>query len=185
MGNCIKCNNYCYDHHKYCKECYSKLIECDICGNILDPEKDEIKITHNDEILCEECYTKKQNYDIRKNYIAEYRAKDGHYVRSKSELTIDNYLYDNRIVHAYEKKIFSKTNPENEYLSDFYLPEYDLYIEHWGIENNQEYINKKSEKQNIYLENNYKLLNIYEENIKNLDDYLDKELLKYKRTKTN
>ena len=107
MGKCIKCNSYCKDYYDYCKECYSKLLSCDICIKTLDPDKDKYKFNDYDGIICEECYLKIKNIDHRKNYIAEYRTKDGHYVRSKSELAIDNYLYNNNIIHAYEKKIFN------------------------------------------------------------------------------
>jgi hypothetical protein len=57
--------------------------------------------------------------DFRKKYPAEYRTKDGHYVRSKAELTIDDSLYLWGIAHAYEKKLPNTT--ENVY-SDFHIP---------------------------------------------------------------
>ena len=43
--------------------------------------------------------------DFRKTYPAEYRTKDGHYVRSKAEQIIDDSLYLWGIPHAYEKKL--------------------------------------------------------------------------------
>lgn len=57
--------------------------------------------------------------DFRKKYPAEYRTKDGHYVRSKAELTIDDSLYLWGIAHAYEKKL--PNTIENVY-SDFHIP---------------------------------------------------------------
>ena len=57
--------------------------------------------------------------DFRKKYPAEYRTKDGHYVRSKAELTIDDSLYLWGIVHAYEKKL---PNTEENVYSDFHIP---------------------------------------------------------------
>ncbi len=44
-------------------------------------------------------------YDYRKKYPAEFRCKDGHYVRSQGEMAIDDSLYLWGIPHAYEKKL--------------------------------------------------------------------------------
>ncbi|MBK7307641.1 MAG: glycerol kinase [Chitinophagaceae bacterium] len=77
--------------------------------------------------------------DYRKKYPADYRTKDGHYVRSKAELTIDDSLYLWGIAHAYEKKLPNTT--ENVY-SDFHIPSGNgrpkaVYIEYWGMENDE------------------------------------------------
>ena len=36
---------------------------------------------------------------------ANYRCMDGHYVRSRAEVMIDNWLYGNGIADAYERKL--------------------------------------------------------------------------------
>ncbi len=69
--------------------------------------------------------------DYRKKWPADYRCEDGHYVRSKSEMLIDNWLYSHGICHVYEKAVFSITGSE-QYICDFYVPYYDLYIEVFG-----------------------------------------------------
>jgi len=59
-----------------------------------------------------------QQDDFREKFKAGIRAQDGHYVRSKAELIIDNWLYVSKIVHAYERKL-----PVEEGLyCDFYIP---------------------------------------------------------------
>jgi hypothetical protein len=55
----------------------------------------------------------------------EHRAQDGHYVRSKAEIIIDNWLYVSKIVHAYERKV----PIEEELCCDFYIPTGQVYIE--------------------------------------------------------
>ena len=40
--------------------------------------------------------------DYRKKWPAAYRCEDGHYVRSKNEQLVDNWLYHHNICHAYE-----------------------------------------------------------------------------------
>lgn len=43
--------------------------------------------------------------DSREKFEAKHRATDGHFVRSKAEMLIDNWLYMAEIVHAYERKL--------------------------------------------------------------------------------
>lgn len=56
-------------------------------------------------------------------------------VKSFEELAIANYLYLNGIDYEYERPYpYTTRNPERKpYQPDFYLPEYDLYLEHFGI----------------------------------------------------
>ena len=64
----------------------------------------------------------------------------GEEVKSIEEVIIANFLYLNGIEYEYEK-IYPYPSPDpyrKRYQPDFYLPEYDIYIEHFGIsENNQ------------------------------------------------
>ena len=54
-------------------------------------------------------FAKKLKKYFGKKYVPEsassFKCIDGHKVRSKAELIIDNYLYNHGIVHEYEKKI--------------------------------------------------------------------------------
>jgi hypothetical protein len=56
---------------------------------------------------------------FRGKFEAKYRTTDGHYVRSRAELVIDNWLYTYGIVHAYERRL----PIEEECYCDFYIPQ--------------------------------------------------------------
>ena len=43
--------------------------------------------------------------NFREKFEAKHRTIDGHYVRSKAEMLIDNWLYQYGLVHAYERKL--------------------------------------------------------------------------------
>lgn len=119
---------------------------------------------------------KTQNIDPRKRYKApEHRTDDGHYVRSKAEAIIDNWLYNKAIVHAYEKRVPIEEN----LLSDFYLPQGKVYIEFWGYENKPEYLKRKKIKQDIYKKYNLNLIELTDKEVQNLDDILPRMLLKF------
>ena len=63
----------------------------------------------------------------------------GERVKSFEELEIANWLYLNGISYEYERK-YDKPVPEEDarrrraYKPDFYLPDYDIWIEHFGVD---------------------------------------------------
>lgn len=113
--------------------------------------------------------------DFRKRWPAQYRCDDGHYVRSKNEQLVDNWLYHHKICHAYEVLVLDKTN-NLTYVSDFYLPHLDTYMEIWGFET-PEYLTRKERKKVAYKNNGMKLIEMTDAEIKILDDYLLKTVL--------
>jgi hypothetical protein len=112
---------------------------------------------------------------FREKYEATQRTADGHYVRSRAEMLIDNWLYMSEIVHAYERKL----PVEEDAYCDFYLPVGKVYIEFWGLENDEKYNERKKIKLGIYRKYGFKLIEIDDSDILNLDDILPKKLLKF------
>lgn len=113
--------------------------------------------------------------DFRKKYKANFLCADGHYVRSLSEKTIDDWLYHNNILHSYERKL-----PIMEPLySDFYIKKADCYIEYWGMNDDPLYAKRKLVKKEIYMKYNYQLIELEFIHLSNLDDILPQTLLKY------
>ncbi len=57
-------------------------------------------------------------------------------VKSPQESSIANFLYLNGINYIYEERYkFDTANEDyHQYKPDFYLPDYDIYIEHFGID---------------------------------------------------
>ncbi len=113
--------------------------------------------------------------DFRKRFPAKHRATDGHMVRSKAEMLIDNWLYMAGIVHAYERKLPIE---ENAYC-DFYIPSGNVYIEYWGYENDRKYLARKKEKIELYNKYNFHLIQLKDEDVQSLDDILPRLLLKF------
>ena len=113
--------------------------------------------------------------DFREKFEAKHRATDGHFTRSKAEMLIDNWLYMFEIVYAYERKLPIE---ENVYC-DFYIPAGKVYIEYWGYENDEKYLERKKKKQEIYKKYNLNLIELEDADIQNLDDVLPKYLLKF------
>ena len=115
--------------------------------------------------------------NFRKKFPATKRANDGHLVRSKAELLIDNMLFEYKLAHAYEKKL----PVEEEIYCDFYISQQsgDVYIEYWGLENDPKYQERKRKKIEIYKKYGFKLIELTDKDIENLDDFLPTKLLQF------
>lgn len=112
---------------------------------------------------------------FRDKFQAKHRSADGHFVRSKAEMLIDNWLYMSEIVHAYERKL----PIEEDVYCDFYLPVGKVYIEYWGLENDSKYAQRKKAKLEIYQKYGFNLIELTDTDIQNLDDVFPKKLLRF------
>ena len=109
------------------------------------------------------------------------RTSDGHYVKSTPEVIIDDLLYDNRIVHCYEKKVPINAD-EQTVKCDWFIPVKSkrdgIFIEYWGM-NTREYLDNKERKRKAYREHNIPLIEIEKDDYKDpqgLEDRIISEL---------
>ena len=122
------------------------------------------------EILSEE---NQLNKTYEQKYPSVYKCKDGHYVKSKSEREIDNYLFENNIIHIYEKDYIA-VNGE-KFKCDFYIPAKNLYIEYFGF-SKVDYVQSAINKIKLYqLDKNINFIYLSKD-----DDYDLIEVLKNK-----
>lgn len=155
-------------------------------------------------LFCVTCYKKYKNKQLLvkinkcseielldDSYEGVYVCDDGHVVKSKSEREIDNYLFKNKIQHAYEKALLVDNNENLTIHPDFCLPNFkgngiDVYIEHWGYnENNIKYTETKKYKISKYRELGTTLICTYEKDMKDPTLSLQKKLSIYKEKEIN
>ena len=72
-------------------------------------------------------------------------------VKSNEELVIANYLFVNGINYEYERpyEVETSTIDRRQYMPDFYLTDYGIYLEHYGVDrngNSLQYSEEESEK---------------------------------------
>lgn len=166
------------------KEEISSDLTCIICG---EPS--------NGKHFCLKCYNKykERSIDIRisncrdTQIIDEYgnktkKTKDGRSVRSLSEKIIIDYFFDNYIRVVYEKTIpyVNEKGEDATLRPDFYLPDYDLYIEFNGL-TNKSYLKKKNYANKIYEEKGYNVIILESQDIDDIDGTLPRILSKYKK----
>jgi len=151
--------------------CKSRILQNAI-NELLSIEIEPPSVAQSSQIP-EEAADKAEGF--REKFPPTIRASDGHMVRSRGEAMIDALFYEKRIVHAYERLV----PVEQIMYCDFFLPEYDLYIEFWGMESNPKYKVRKEKKLEIYRQNGLRLVEVRDEHINNLEDYLMIQLVKF------
>jgi len=101
----------------------------------------------------------------------------GETVRSIGERRIADYFEKNNINYIYEQEArgnalffgYKIGNP------DFYLPDYGVYVEYWGLVDADDswtrarYVRNMKRKMAIYYKNRIKFISIYPRNLENLD----------------
>lgn len=160
VNNCILCGAETKVGYHFCVSCYTKYSSKSITVQI----KNCKEITITDE------YGNK-----------EIKNKAGVLVRSLSEKIVSDELYDRGIRYQYEPTVpYLKENGEiGELHPDFYLPDYDLYLEHWGIENNIKYESSRQFKEKIYHEQSKNVAGTTPDDLKDISAAIAKILFKF------
>ncbi|MEW6603561.1 MAG: hypothetical protein AB1351_02595 [Thermoproteota archaeon] len=107
----------------------------------------------------------------------------GETVKSGGEKLIADYFHAHNIKYEYEKPANDSANRRIS-RPDFYLPEYDVYVEYWGMVNaeerrkRKEYVKSMEWKKARYRESGLKVISVYPEDLGDLDSIFKAELKK-------
>lgn len=102
----------------------------------------------------------------------EPRTLKGDLVESYEELAIANFLYRMGVQYKYEApyKIETATSQRRQYTPDFYLTDYDLYIEHFGLDasgtpapfmDQRKYLDEVAWKRQLHLQHGTRLIETF------------------------
>lgn len=161
--NCLDCGAPSYGYF-FCKKCYYKYRNKSVI----------LKITNCTEVEI-----------LESGYQSKITCDDGHPVKSQQEAMIDNYLFNKGIPHIYEKPFPIDGNSEHDLHPDFYLPEQDIYIEHFGLTGNKKYEETKEYKLPLYKNAGITLICTTGKDINNLSANLERKLKFYKKGEIN
>jgi DNA helicase-4 len=117
-------------------------------------------------------------FEDKTDYVAERRRSTygtlaGETVASHAEKVIADFLFTHNISYQYNSIVEWAETDNGPYRPEFYLPDYDCYIEHWGIDENGEvadwfdwstkkYHNKIRWAREQFSETEFKLIETYE-----------------------
>jgi DNA helicase-4 len=108
-----------------------------------------------------------RNRSLKVKRVLPYTSLNNIRVKSRAEKEIFDFLLANKL-NGHPVRVAYENEVENVGKPDFYLPDYDLYIEHWGLtkkgkvpewfdQSTEEYLENK-EKKKQWFEQNGKLL---------------------------
>jgi len=127
-------------------------------------------------------------------YLREHhiRSLNGDQVKSFEELEISNWLFLNGIKYEYEKTYEHRTASKlyGQYKPDFYLTDYNIYIEHFGVDREGnpapcvprlKYLSEMTWKRDLHIQLNTNLIETYsyEKQEGTLTENLLEKLLEY------
>ena len=98
----------------------------------------------------------------------------GEFVRSPGEARIANFLFNKGIRYEYEPYICG-------FRPDFYLPDYRVIIEYWGITHNLEYDERRYRKTAAYRAAGFALINLESVDYSRLEDVLMRKLYRFEK----
>lgn len=100
-------------------------------------------------------------------------TEDGHWVRSKDEARIDDWLFNHKLTHAYEYRV---QRGQQYRKCDFYLPAYQVYIEYWGMIGKRDYDKSRREKIEFYKQAGLTLVELYPKDMEMLSEIVKSKL---------
>ena len=131
-------------------------------------------------VFCDKCfdevYLKRRNFDTNVELNKKIKAKDGTLVQSHGERIIAEFLSSNSIAFRYDERI--RIIEGMAIRPDFYLPEFDVYIEYWGMDT-LDYKIGMLKKQKLYQQEGKKLISLYYYDKGNLEEILRQKLSRY------
>ncbi len=99
---------------------------------------------------------------------------DGRQCLNKADQKIANWLYLNQVSFAYQKSIAF-----TEVTAGFFIPGRSIYIDYWGIDNLSMSLSEKMERAEFFKTHGYRYIEIDDEQLKQLDEFLPKKLLQF------
>lgn len=117
--------------------------------------------------------------DYRDQFPAKWTTSDGHRVRSKSEMIIDDHLYKTGRAHAYEPVIFCGNK---KLIPDFLVKNKkadDVCIEYWGMLEDEAYRRRMEWKKGLYASNFIRCVDVTDEDLRSPDLFLEEKLRKH------
>ena len=100
----------------------------------------------------------------------------GSVAENKTSFIVENWLYMAGVHHG-NSYVLSTAN--ESVTADFFLPEFQLAIDIWGAEDNAAALSEKLIKQEFYKNYGYDFIEVREETILQLDEFLAKQLFQF------
>lgn len=156
---------------------------CVTCGRDVAPDEYDRAQKAFQRTYCDHCFDEvfltRRNWETQVELNKTIQAADGTLVQSDGERLIAEWLAAHRIAFRYDNRF--RIIKGYAIRPDFYLPEHDLYIEYWGMEDNLDYQIGMLEKKKLYQHAGKRLLSFYRHEKADLPRLLRERLSRYLR----
>lgn len=156
---------------------------CRRCGLAVAPDEYARSQRFFLRTLCDTCFdetaTERRNFETKVEDSKQIRTVDGTLVQSDGERRIAEWLVAHKIAYRYDARL--RLIEGFQIRPDFYLPEYDVYIEYWGMDTPR-YKAGMYLKQDLYMHAGKKLISLYPDDRTRLDSALGTKLAALVRT---
>ncbi len=153
---------------------------CQRCGAEVTPDEYARAQKAFQRVFCDKCfdevYLDRRNFDTKVELNKTIRAKDGTLVQSTGERMIADCLREWNIAYRYDERI--RIVDGYAIRPDFYLPEFDVYIEYWGMDTT-DYKIGMLKKQKLYQQEGKKLISLHLSEKERLREVLQLKLSRY------
>ena len=154
-------------------------VACSRCGGPTTPEERQLSGTQFQRTYCDACFNavfiERRNFDMKVQNQKEILTRDRTVVQSKGERQIADWLAAHSLEYRYDDKL--QIIQGYAIRPDFYLPQFDVYLEYWGL-NTTDYIIGMNIKKKLYQQEGKKLISIYPADLPHLDEKLTQSLRK-------
>ena len=155
---------------------------CTRCRRSISFEESRRGIARYGKPYCRHCLEERihedANFEANVETAKRLRTTDEVAVQSQGERRIGNWLAANDIAYQYDERI--TVAGDFRMRPDFYLPEFDIYIEYWGMDT-PEYLANMRKKRILYQRERKKLISLTPDDLENLEETLRLKLSRYIR----
>ena len=135
---------------------------CQRCGVELEPDEFVRSQKAFQRPFCNYCFDEvfleRRNFETKVELQKKIRAKDGTWVQSDGERLICETLDAENIRYRYDERF--RILDGYAIRPDFYLPEFDVYVEYWGMDT-ADYKIGMLKKQQLYQQQGKRLISLY------------------------
>lgn len=155
---------------------------CTRCRKPISKEESARGIDRYGKPYCRHCLEERVledlNFESNVEAAKRLRTVDAVAVQSRGEKMIGDWLAANRIAYEYDERMVLAGDIQIR--PDFYLPEFDVYIEYWGM-NTPEYLANRRKKLWLYQRDRKRLVSITPKDLPELEVVLKLKLSRYIR----
>lgn len=153
---------------------------CTRCHRRISPQEAEKALVKYGKPYCYHCFDERTmedvNFERDVDAAKTLRTTDQVAVQSMGEKRIGDILSAMGLRYVYDERY--RIAADAVVRPDFYLPEFDLYIEYWGMDTD-EYRDRKLEKRILYQRAGKKLISLTPDDLPRMEEILREKLSRY------